>query len=77
MVAQLKNLLNIWAETNDANELHELTQKLTPLLSKVNFFVESVSPAAIQLWFYALSYNNIPMGTMMQDLSINNEMAAY
>ncbi len=76
-LAQLKNLLNIWAETSDANELHELTQKLTPLLSKVNFFVESVSPAAIQLWFYALSYNNIPMGTMMQDLSINNEMAAY
>jgi hypothetical protein len=76
-LAQLKNLLNIWAETNDANELHELTQKLNPLLSKVNFFVESVSPAAIQLWFYALSYNNIPMGTMMQDLSINNEMAAY
>jgi hypothetical protein len=76
-LAQLKNLLNIWAETIDANELHELTQKLNPLLSKVNFFVESVSPAAIQLWFYALSYNNIPMGTMMQDLSINNEMAAY
>lgn len=76
-LAQLKNLLNIWAETNDANELHVLTQKLTPLLSKVNFFVESVSPAAIQLWFYALSYNKIPMGSMIQDLSINNEMANF
>jgi hypothetical protein len=46
-------------------------------LSKVNFFVETVSPAAIQLWFYALSYNNIPIGNMMQDSSINNEIASY
>jgi len=76
-LAQLKNVLKNWAQTIDAKELQELTQKLTPLLSKANFFVETVSPAAIQLWFYALSYNNIPMGTMMQDLSINNEMAAY
>jgi hypothetical protein len=69
--------LKIWSDTIDANELHELTQKLTPLLSKVNFFVETVSPAAIQLWFYALSYNNIPIGNMMQDSSINNEIASY
>jgi hypothetical protein len=76
-LAQLKNLLKNWAQTNDANELHELTQKLTPLLSKANFFVETVSPAAIQLWFYALSYNNIPIGNMMQDASINNEIVNF
>ena len=76
-LAQLKNLLKIWAQTKDANELHVLTQKLTPLLSKVNFFVESVSPAAVQLWFYALSYNNIPIGNMMQYTSVNNEIATY
>ena len=75
-LAQLKNLLKIWSETNQANELHDLTQKLMPILSKVNFFVETVSPAAIQLWFYALSYNNIPIGNMMQDLSYNNEMVS-
>ncbi len=74
-LAQLKNLLNIWAETEDGNELHYLTQKLTPLLARANFFVETVSPAAIQLWFYALSYNNIPIGNMMQDLSFNNELS--
>lgn len=76
-LAQLKNLLKNWAQTKDANELHELTQKLTPLLSKANFFVETVSPAAIQLWFYALSYNNIPIGNMMQDASINNEIVNF
>ena len=52
-------------------------KKLVPYLTKVNFFVESISPAAIQLWFYALSYNNIPIGNMMQDLSMNNEIATY
>ncbi len=76
-LAQLKNLLKNWAQTKDANELHELTQKLTPLLSKANFFVETVSPAAIQLWFYALSYNNVPIGNMMQDASINNEIVNF
>jgi hypothetical protein len=75
-LAQLKNVSKMWVQTNDASELHVLAQKLIPLLSKVNFFVESVSPAAIQLWFYALSYNNIPIGNMMQDLSMNNEMAS-
>jgi hypothetical protein len=74
-LAQLKSLLNIWAETEDGNELHYLIQKLTPLLARANFFVETVSPAAIQLWFYALSYNNIPIGNMMQDLSFNNELS--
>ena len=74
-LAQLKNLVNVWAETTEVNALHALTQKLTPLLSKANFFVETVSPAAIQLWFYALSYNNIPIGNMMQDLS--NEPSVY
>jgi len=76
-LAQLKNVLKNWAQTIDAKELQELTQKLTPLLSKANFFVETVSPAAIQLWFYALSYNNIPIGNMMQDASMNNEIASY
>jgi hypothetical protein len=76
-LAQLKNLLHTWADCSDANQLHELTQKLIPLLSKANFFEETVSPAAIQLWFYALSYNNIPIGNMMQDASINNEIVSY
>ncbi|MEK0423733.1 MAG: hypothetical protein RLZ95_1643 [Bacteroidota bacterium] len=76
-LAQLKNLIKTWARTDDANELHELTQKLTPFLSKANFFVETVSPAAVQLWFYALSYNNIPIGNMMQDLTANNEITSY
>jgi hypothetical protein len=76
-LAQLKNLLQLWAEADDANELQELTRKLTPLLGKVNFFVETVSHAAIQLWFYALSYNNIPIANMMQDLTINNEVSSY
>jgi hypothetical protein len=64
-MAQFKSILNQYASTEDANELHEISIKLIPFLSKVNFFVETVSPAAIQLWFYALSYNNIPMGDMM------------
>ena len=73
-LAQLKSLLNQWA-FEEPNQ--ELTEKLVPYLTKVNFFVESISPAAIQLWFYALSYNNIPIGNMMQDLSMNNEIATY
>ena len=73
-LAQLKNLLNALSETDDANNLHDINCKLTPLLSKVNFFVESVSPAAIQLWFFALSYNNIPIGDLMQDFSNSNEL---
>jgi hypothetical protein len=54
--------------------MKELTEKLVPLLSKANFFVESISPAAIQLWFYALSYNEIPIGNMMQGFSNSNEL---
>lgn len=73
-LAQLKNALKTLAQTNDANQLQETITKLKPLLSKANFFVETVSPAAIQLWFYALSYNNIPIGDMMQDFSTSNEM---
>jgi len=73
-LAQLKALLNQWAQTTDSNELHELTEKLVPILSKANFFVESISPAAIQLWFYALSYNEIPIGNMMQGFSNSNEL---
>jgi hypothetical protein len=73
-LAQLKNVLKTLAQTDDANELHDIIAKLKPLLSKANFFVETVSPAAIQLWFYALSYNNIPIGDMMQDFSISNEL---
>lgn len=64
-LAQFKSILNQWVITDDVNESHELTQKLVPFLSKVNFFVESISPAAIQLWFYSLSYNEIPIANMM------------
>jgi hypothetical protein len=71
-LAQLKSLLNQWA-FEEPNQ--ELTEKLVPYLTKVNFFVESISPAAIQLWFYAMSYNNIPVmnvtGNIVQD---NNEL---
>jgi hypothetical protein len=73
-LAQLKSLLNAWSLAEEGNEMHELTNKLIPLLSKVNFFVETISPAAIQLWFYALSYNDIPIGGMMQDFSNTNEL---
>ena len=73
-LAQLKSLLNAWTLSEEGGEMQELTNKLIPLLSKVNFFVESISPAAIQLWFYALSYNEIPISGMMQDLSNTNEL---
>lgn len=72
-LAQFKSVLNQWACKEEHN--NELTEKLIPYLSQVNFFVESISPAAIQLWFYALSYNNIPVmnltGSIRQD---NNEL---
>jgi hypothetical protein len=67
-LAQFKNILNLWAVSEDAHESNLLTQKLVPFLSKVNFFVESISPAAIQLWFYSLSYNEIPISNMMMDM---------
>jgi hypothetical protein len=73
-LAQLKSLINQWSQAIDINEIKELTEKLIPLLSKANFFVESISPAAIQLWFYALSYNEIPIGNMMQGFSNSNEL---
>jgi len=73
-LAQLKRLLNAYTLSDDNSDMHEITSKLIPLLSKANFFVESISPAAIQLWFYALSYNEIPIGGMMQDLSNTNEL---
>ena len=68
-MAQFKSILHQYANTENANELHEMTKKLIPFLGKVNFFVETVSPAAIQSWFYALSYNNIPMGDMIPEMS--------
>ena len=72
-LALFKSLLNQWANNEEPNQ--ELTAKLVPYLTKVNFFVESISPAAIQIWFYALSYNNIPVmnlsGNIVQD---NNEL---
>jgi hypothetical protein len=72
-LANFKNVLNLWAqEENDAL----LKEKLVLFLNKVNFFVESISPAAIQLWFYALSYNNISIvnvGSELQDLN-NTEL---
>jgi hypothetical protein len=73
-LAQLKRLLRAYTVSEEGTDVHELTSKLIPLLSKANFFVESISPAAIQLWFYALSYNEIPIGGMMQDFSSTNEL---
>ena len=74
-LAQLKSLLNAYTVSEEGTEeMHEISSKLIPLLSKANFFVETISPAAIQLWFYALSYNEIPIGGMMQDFSSTNEL---
>ncbi|MEI6151736.1 MAG: hypothetical protein WCQ10_04350 [Chitinophagia bacterium] len=73
-LAQLKSLLNAYTLSEEGNEMHEISSKLIPLLGKANFFVETISPAAIQLWFYALSYNEIPISGMMQDLSNTNEL---
>ena len=76
-LAQLKSLLNAYTVTEEGTEeMHEISSKLFPLLSKANFFVETISPAAIQLWFYALSYNEIPIGGMMQDFSSTNELVS-
>jgi hypothetical protein len=74
-LAQLKSLLNAYTVSEEGTEeMHEISSKLIPLLGKANFFVETISPAAIQLWFYALSYNEIPIGGMMQDFSNTNEL---
>jgi len=75
-LAQLKSLLNAYTLSEEGNEMHEISSKLIPLLGKANFFVETISPAAIQLWFYALSYNEIPIGGMMQDFSSTNELVS-
>ena len=73
-LAQFKSLLNQWATNEEPNK--ELSVKLVTYLSKVNFFVESISPAAIQLWFYALSYNNFPVMNITEIVSQdNNELA--
>lgn len=69
-LAQLKSLLNQWTLNEEPSK--EITEKLVPYLTKVNFFVESISPAAIQLWFYALSYNNIPVMNFTEIVSQDN-----
>lgn len=73
-LAQFKNLLNLWAATEQDKQLSE---KLFPYLSRVNFFVESISPAAIQLWFYALSYNNIPVVNFTGNINQDNFELVY
>jgi len=68
-LSAFKTILNQWMNAENDSDL---TQKLSFYLSRVNFFVEGISPAAIQLWFYALSYNNLSIlniGTELQDLS--------
>lgn len=70
-LAQLKSILNQWAN-NDATD-QELTKKLVHYLSKVNFFVESISPAAIQQWFFALSYNNLPVMNLTDGAFVNDQ----
>ena len=39
-LAQLKSLLNVYTLSEEGNETHEITNKLIPLLSKVNFLAE-------------------------------------
>ena len=73
-IAIFKNVLNQWvAEENDAT----LKEKLFVYLNKVNFFVENISPAAIQLWFYALSYNNFSILNVGSELQDNNIELTY
>jgi len=68
-LANFKNVLNQWVA--DENE-HTCKEKLFSYLNKVNFFVENISPAAIQLWFYALSYNNFSLLNFGSELQDNN-----
>ncbi len=68
-LANFKNVLNQWVA--DENE-HTCKEKLFIYLNKVNFFVENISPAAIQLWFYALSYNNFSLLNLGSELQDNN-----
>jgi len=62
-LAQLKSLLNQWAQVSEANEMHELTEKLIPYLSKVNFFVETISPASINYGFTHYLTMKFPLAT--------------
>jgi hypothetical protein len=69
-LANFKNVLNQWVAEENVPTLKE---KLFSYLNKVNFFVENISPAAIQIWFYALSYNNFSLlnvGSELQDTNI-------
>lgn len=73
-LANFKNVLNQWvADENDFT----LNEKLFVYLNKVNFFVENISPAAIQLWFYALSYNNYSLLNLGSELQDNNIELTY
>ena len=73
-LANFKNVLNQWvAEENDI----ALKDKLFVYLNKVNFFVENISPASIQLWFYALSYNNFSLLNVGSELQDNNIELTY
>ena len=73
-LAHFKKLLNHWiTEDNDA----ALKEKLFVYLNIVNFFVENISPAAIQLWFYALSYNNFSLLNLGSELQDNNIELTY
>lgn len=73
-LAHFKNVLNHWiTEENDVI----LKEKLFVYLNKVNFFVENISPAAIQLWFYALSYNNFSLLNVGSELQDNNIELTY
>jgi hypothetical protein len=73
-LANFKNILNQWVA--DENELNG-KEKLFSYLNKVNFFVENISPAAIQLWFYALSYNNFSLLNLGGELQDNNIELTY
>jgi len=55
----------------------ELANFKNVLKNKVNFFVENISPAAIQLWFYALSYNNFSLLNVGSELQDNNIELTY
>lgn len=73
-LAHFKNVLNQWVlEENEVT----LKDKLFGFLNKVNFFVENISPAAIQLWFYALSYNNFSLLNVGSELQDNNIELTY
>jgi hypothetical protein len=64
-LANFKNVINQWvSEENDSLS----RAKLIDYLGKINLFVDHINPASIQLWYHALSYNNIELTQFFSEL---------